>query len=752
MRASWVWLASVCLVALAASTADGATLPPGFAETQYVSLAAPGSFAFDPEGRLWITQHTGLSYGNVWVRENGQTTLALTLPVDSGGERGPHTIEVDPDFTTNRHIWIYYTFSGPPIRNRLSRFTFANGVLGDELVVIDGPATQAEVHNGGCLAFGQDKTLYLGIGEDLGGTPFAQNPAELRGKILRINRDGTPVADNPWVAGGGDARVWAIGFRNPFRCRMQPGLDNLFIGDVGSFLFEEINIGIRGANFGWQTSEGYNNPGVAGLTYSMYAYGSRLPDGTGAAIIGGDFAEPGDFAPEYEGNFFFGDWARNEIHRMVLDENLRPTSVSLFATNALRLTELRFGPDGALYYNRREGSGGTMGIWRIAYVGGSNRQPVAVALASPDSGVAPLGVTLDATGSSDPDQDPLTFAWDLGDGNSSTEALTSHQYAPGVYTARVTVTDDEALSAVGPPLRIVAGNRRPTATLVSPTPATHYNAGGTISYSGTGSDPDDGTLACSKFSWQVLFHHNEHVHPFLGPIQGNCSGNFVTPTRGETEPNVWYEVLLTVKDSGQPLGAVGELTHTASVDVHPNMATITLQTAPQSDLAVELDFSAAPAPVAASSVVGLIRTIGAPDGQVAAGRTWTWVGWSDGGTREHEIATPASATTYTATFGCNVITEATNLFVEVRSNGMLRLTWDPVVDACLTTGSPVYRIYAASTARPTVKPGQFPNDPAFTLVGTSSTTTFDYAPAAGNEYFLVVAVGSDQRDGEAGSY
>ncbi len=746
------YLLPLSLAAWGSPAARSATLPSGFAETHVAFLLGPGSFAFDPEGRIWITQHTGSSQAYVWVHQNGQLTLALTLSVAFDVERGPHTIEVDPDFLTNHHVWIYYTSAGPPPHNRLSRFTFSNGVLGDELVVIRGPDTQSGNHNGGCLAFGADKTLYLGMGEDLGGTPFAQNPNNLRGKVLRINRDGSAVADNPWVSGGGDPRVWAMGFRNPFRCRMQPGPDNLFIGDVGSFRWEEINVGIRGGNFGWQTVEGYTNPGVAGMVYPIYAYNSRLPDETGGAIIAGDFAKSGDFAPEYEGNFFFADWVRDELHRMVLDDNLQPTSVSRFATNVPRPTEVRFGPDGALYYNSRSGFGGVQGIWRIAYVGGSNRQPVAASVASPDSGAAPLSVVLDATGSSDPDQDPLAYAWDLGDGGTSPDPLVGHTYPQGVYTARVNVTDDGGLSALGPPLRIVSGNRRPTAVLVTPASGATYNAGGTIQYSGTASDPEEGNLACSRFTWQVLFHHNDHVHPYLGPIQGACNGSFVTATRGETETTVWYEVRLTVEDSGQPIGTTGTLTASSSVDVHPNLATIQLATTPRTDLQVEMDYTSATAPVSTPSVVGQIRAIGAPDEQVAAGRTWTWLTWSDGGAREHEISTPAGTATRTATFGCNVIAEANHLSVRVVNGSQLRLTWDPVVDSCLTTTAPRYRIYSAPTPRPTVKPGQFPTDPAFTLVGSTSNTTIDYMPVAGSEYFLVVAVGTDGKPGESGSY
>jgi len=388
----------------------------------------------------------------------------------------------------------------------------------------------------------------------------------------------------------------------------------------------------------------------------------------------------------------------------------------------------------------------------MAYDGSTNRAPVALALGAPDAGSAPLSAQLDASGSYDPDETPLTYSWDFGDSSGSTQAVASHVFATGVYEARVTVTDAGSASTVSAPVRIVAGNRRPTATLVTPAAGSRFDAGALIAYSGSATDPEDGALACAQFTWQVLFHHNDHAHPYLGPIQGNCSGSFATATRGETETNVWYEVRLSVQDSGQPLGAAGELAHAQSVDVLPNLATIRLETAPHPDFAVHLDTVAGPAPLAGPSVVGLVRTIGAPDGQLAAGRTWSWVGWSDGGEREHEIVGPASDATYTATFGCNVISEVSNLVVEAKPNGDLQLAWDDVVDACRATTGPFYRIYAASTPRPTVKPGQFPTDPAFSLVGTTQSTVFDHTPAAGNQYFLVVAVGTDQLDGPAGAY
>ncbi len=738
------------LLLATAPPARAANVPVGFQETLLVLLTGPGSIAFDPSGGLWITQHTGLTSGRVWLYEQGASRLVLTLPTSEIGERGIHTIEVDPDFATNKRIWLYYTTPGPPIRHRLSHFTYASGQLGSETVVLEGPPVVADHHNGGCLAFAADKTLYLGIGDDSGGSAVAQNPNEVRGKILHMNRDGTGAANPPWPAPAGDPRVWALGARNPFRCRVNPASDLLVWTDVGSFRFEEVNLGIRGANYGWAEAEGYVNPGLAGMTYPIYDYPSRLIDGTGAAIIGGDFAGPGDFAPEYEGNYFFGDWVRNEIHRMVLDASLQPVSVTTFATNAVHLTDLRFGPDGALYYTVRST---VPGVWRIAYDGSTNRSPVAIAAGAPDSGPAPVMAQLDASASYDPDQTPLAVVWDFGDSTGSSGTQATHAYAAGVYQARATVTDEGGASSVSPPVRIVSGNGRPNVTLAVPAAGSRFNAGDAIAYAGSASDPEDGPLACEGFTWQVLFHHNDHIHPYLGPIQGSCSGSFATQTHGETDPNVWYELRLSVSDSGQPLGAGAELTQSQSVNVLPNVSTIRLETAPYPGLAVLLDAVPSPAPITADSVVGLVRTIGAPNGQIAgAGRTWSWIGWSDGGAREHEIVTPATSTTYTATFGCKVITEATNLSVHKGPGDALILSWDDVDDACLATTGPTYRVYAASTARPTLKPGQFPTDPQFAVVATTQEPWLEYAAPPGPQYFLVVPVGTDLLDGPTGAY
>ena len=206
------------------------------------------------------------------------------------------------------------------------------------------------------------------------------------------------------------------------------------------------------------------------------------------------------------------------------------------------------------------------------------------------------------------------------------------------------------------------------------------DAGQTIQYTGTASDPEDGALDCPQFGWQVVFHHDEHTHPFIGPLEGDCSGAFVVPVLGEPSPNTRYAIHLRATDSGAPLGAEATLEGHQVIEVFPNKSRMTLETTPLPDLQLALDTTPFEAPREVEGVVGFVRRIGAPDTQTKDGRNWTWLGWSDGGERSHDVATPATDTTHTASFGCDVQVEVEALRLEPTSTGRLRLSWDAVDD------------------------------------------------------------------------
>ena len=551
------WLAAL------APPARASDLPPGFQENVYVSgLVAPTSMAWGPSGDLWI----GGQRGHVWLHRQGQLTLVARLRVASKGEEGIEGIAADPDYATNQWIWIYYTRSEPkPVRNVLSRFRHVGDQLVEETVVLSGPQVSDEVHNGGCLRFAEDKTLFVSVGDD-NQPERAQDKTNLRGKILHLNRDGSPAADNPFRGGGGNPYVWAWGFRNPFRFSIQPGSGALFVGDVGKDRWEEVDIALAGGNFGWPTVEGPEPAGVKGAIYPIHAY-PHVP-GQGASITGGDHVRGSSFPPEYQGSYFFGDSTKGWIRRMVLGPSNEVVSVEEWAGKLARVVDIQFGPSGALYYVGYDRGK----VYEIRYVGGSNRQPVASASVTPDEGNAPLRVTFDATASSDGDGDPLSYLWDLGDGTSAAVPTLAHTYARGAYVARLTVDDGKGGQGRSGDIRIVSGNNRPTAEITSPADEARYHVGDRIGYAGRGIDPEEGILPCSRFSWTIVLHHNDHTHPFLGPLQGSCSGSFVTVNHGES--GVFFEIRLSVSDRGGSLGTAGVLVGSQSIAVRPSQGSL----------------------------------------------------------------------------------------------------------------------------------------------------------------------------------
>src|SRR5262249_41022663 len=184
---------------------------------------------------------------------------------------------------------------------------------------------------------------------------------------------------------------------------------------------------------------------------------------------------------------------------------------------------------------------------------------------------------------------------------------TNTNHPPGLYTATLEVNHTHVTSTRTSP--IAAANRAPTGTIPSPSNGASFNAGDSISFAATGSDPEDGALGPASFSWTIVLHHDTHTHPYLGPIGGVTAGSFTATDKGETSPNIWYEISLTVTDSGAPLGASGALSTESSVSIYPNLSTMTFATAPRTDLSLTLDGTPFAAPKSVVGVVGTQRVI-----------------------------------------------------------------------------------------------------------------------------------------------
>ena len=716
-------------------------LPSGFTETVVVDAATFGtgltSLAFAPDGDLFIAA----KFGKIWVYSAGALTELTTIPTTSAFHSGALGMAVDPDYATNHHVWLFYTTS-VPIRSRLSRFTFTGSDLIDETVVWDGPLLQSQSHVGGGMGFASNGTLFVATGDDNELAATAQNPFDQRGAVLRLNRDGSPVVGNPFAEGvAGDPLVYATGLRSPHRLAVQPGSDNVVIGDVGSNFFEEFNVAVRGGNFGWDLTEGPSPPAQAGVTYPVHSYANG---GSGSVIIG-DFAEQGDLAPQFEGSLFYGDYSREEILRVVLDADNLPVGGELFASGlGARPVSFEFGPEGSLYYLTWLPSE----LRRIDYVMTGNRPPVAVASVSVSSGAAPVEVTLDGASSYDPDSDPLSYQWELGDGDLAAGPVVVHTYATGEFHATLTVDDGNGAEDSALPIRIVSGNTEPAPAITSPVDESAYLAGQSITLAGVADDSEDGSVPCSQFTWIVLFHHEGQVSLVQGPQQGSCGASFEVPLHADPTANQWYEIRLAVEDTGNPIGASGRLTGIDAVEIRPTTSTFSLRTEPPTDLLLELDGQIVVAPLDVTGLVDQPRTLGAVDPQPGPeGHSYSWVGWSDGGAVEHVVSTPPAATTYTATFGCDVLEQVQNLQAVPLGGGFVQLTWDAMIDSCLAPGDERYRIYAGALDLPPGVACDFPNDPQYILLGSSGNEQFVYQPGPGEQYFMVVGFGTDGENG-----
>jgi glucose/arabinose dehydrogenase len=343
------------------------TLPPDFSETLVAgNLNRPTAMAFAPDGRLFVA----LQDGDLRIIKNGAllTTPFLHVDVNSSGERGLLGVAFDPDFATNRYVYIYYTTATNPIHNRVSRFTANGDVVAarSEVVILELNNLSATNHNGGAIHFGPDGRLYIGVGENAVGSN-SQTLSNLLGKILRINKNGTIPANNPFYnqASGDNRAIWALGLRNPFTFAFQPGTGRMFINDVGEGTWEEINDGIAGANYGWPNTEGATaNPNFRSPLFAYRHDG--VGTAGGCAISGGAFYNPdvAQFPADYIGDYFFGDYCRRWIRSYDPVSNVAED----FATDtAANLVDIKLAPDGSLYYLARGGSGTQAGVYRIEY-------------------------------------------------------------------------------------------------------------------------------------------------------------------------------------------------------------------------------------------------------------------------------------------------------------------------------------------------------------------------------------------------
>jgi len=616
-----------------------ATLPNGFRETVIAIVGDPTAMAMAPDGRLFVCDQ----WGSLRVIK-GDVLLPnpfLEVPTTLQGERGLLGVAFDPDFPTSPYVYVYYTAADPVTHNRISRFTASPAnpdtvLAGSETVLLDLDPLDALNHNGGALRFAADGTLYVAVGEN-GNGAHSQDTGSLLGKILRINKDGSIPADNPFYgkATGKYRAIWAMGLRNPFTFSFQGGTGRMWINDVGEHTWEEIDEGVKGGNYGWPATEGITaNPAYISpvYTYSNTSYTGAGPE---CAIVGSDFYTPDSpqFPAEYQGDYFFGDYCAGWIKSMDVPGGVPKD----FITGIHSLTGFLVGRDGALYYVEHQ----LGNVVKVTYSASSaphisnSPKPITVTEGSP------AAFSVSATGLA-----PLAYRWqrdgaDISGADSATYSLSATILTDSGSIFRCIVSNAQGSDTSAGAFLAVTRNRPPVAAITLPDTSLKYRAGDTLRFAGTGTDPEDGVLPASSLTWQIDLHHDTHTHPFLSPTPGTGPGFVVIPTQGETSPNVWLRILLTAVDSRG-------LTNQVWREIHPQETQITLATQP-SGLALNLDGQPVTAPFIFTGVVGMRRTLEAPS-QNQGGKTWEFVSWSDTGAASHVISTPATALTYTAVF------------------------------------------------------------------------------------------------------
>lgn len=373
-----LWVALVCVGCNGGSTTPPPPPPPpptlqvelvpvasGFSSPLDIQQAGDGS------GRLFVVEQGG----KIKIIQNGSVLgtpyLDVSSLIVSGGEEGLLGLAFHPSYTTNGCFYVNYTNTrlNGTLQTAISEFRAAtpssntvNTTSEHILFTVNQPEAN---HNGGGLAFGKDGFLYIALGDGGGAGDMhglignGQDISTQLGKILRIRVDcnGTYSIppDNPFVAQPTPTKeIWLYGLRNPFRFSVDQATGNLWIGDVGQNLFEEVDRVTPtqgGSNMGWRCKEGTHNfnfsANCQGLTFldPIFDYDRSQGDAT---VIGG-YVYHGTNIAALAANYVFGDFISGRIWSLA--QNGQGQWVRTFLVNAGGGDLAGFGQDanGELY-------------------------------------------------------------------------------------------------------------------------------------------------------------------------------------------------------------------------------------------------------------------------------------------------------------------------------------------------------------------------------------------------------------------
>ncbi|WP_433477757.1 PQQ-dependent sugar dehydrogenase [Spirillospora sp. CA-142024] len=293
---------------------------PGEPRTLAGDLKVPWAVAFLPGGDALVTERDTARL--VRVTPSGRKTTVGTVPgVDAQGEGGLLGVAVSPAYTADHLIYLYYTAASD---NRVVRATY-DGRLGKPEPIVTG-IPKGAIHNGGRLAFGPDKMLYITTGET-GESGKSQDKGSLGGKILRVTPDGKPAPGNPF-----GSRVWTYGHRN-VQGLAWDDKGRMYATEFGQDRFDEINLIQKGRNYGWPEVEGVGHR--KGFTDPLLTWTTDEASPSGLAYA--------------DGSLWAAALRGSRLWQIPLDDGKAGRPIARFQDEYGRLRAAVKAPDGALW-------------------------------------------------------------------------------------------------------------------------------------------------------------------------------------------------------------------------------------------------------------------------------------------------------------------------------------------------------------------------------------------------------------------
>jgi glucose/arabinose dehydrogenase/putative cell wall-binding protein len=351
-----VFAVLLALVGGAAPAPAAAAAPTLSSAVVQDGLVFPWDVAFTPDGEMLVTERPG----SVLVFASGAVDAPLlrtiTIPaVHAEGESGLMGIAVDIDYASHRFVYVCASrdVDGQWL-NQVLRYTVAADLSWTAGVVILSGMRAATIHNGCALEMDRFGKLWVTMG-DANQSMRAQNPTDLNGKVLRINRDGSVPGDNPIMPGAaGRTAIYSMGHRNPQGIAFRPGNDQVYVAEHGPNTDDEVNLMVAGGNYGWPCYTGAGNVNLAdpscgpASAYLNPAWASGTPT---IASSGLTFADGAPWA-DYNGHLFVAQLKEADLRRFTPSPDgtaLTQDPTPLFNNTWGRLRAVARGPAGQLY-------------------------------------------------------------------------------------------------------------------------------------------------------------------------------------------------------------------------------------------------------------------------------------------------------------------------------------------------------------------------------------------------------------------